>query len=229
MKNNKIIIPVLVMFAIILLGVIGIAVYKARTPSIPNSLESFFGDTSCSWPCWQGITPGVTTNSEALRKLQDSPLVYSIQTQERNGVGGANWFWKNGATQPVKGNLAWWQDGIVSSIGLSASPVIPLEEILKKFGPPEKIGVSSDLIEGPPRQWFVTLFYATKGFAVQYNPDRDENEKNIQILPASPINFVNLFKPTSIEDWILSYGADPNDYNLQDWKGYGNLLELYGQ
>jgi len=54
-----------------------------------------------------------------------------------------------------------------------------------------------------------------------------ENADDIQFSPSDPINSVYLSEPSALED-ELSYlysGDDISD--LRDWKGYGNLLELY--
>lgn len=191
-------------------------------------LKNFFGDGSCSWPCWQGITPGTTSDTEAIQRLNDSPLVLkdSIHVEEpRTGFGDAKWYWKINDKQTLEGNME-WRNEIVLYISLTAHHV-SIGEIINKFGPPEKINVDNCalIVEGPQR-WCTTLYYAKNGFEIHYNRDSSGFGDDIQIMPSDLIDFVSLFKPSTIEDWLLSMGFDLH-LDLRDWKGYGSLLDLY--
>lgn len=194
-----------------------------------TELKNLFGDATCSWPCWEGITPGVTSDNEALENLKDSPLVLnnSIHAEELTaGFGNTKWYWKISDKQPLKGNLE-WRNGIVLFNALTLYPIVSLGEIINRFGPPEKVEVNncSPIVEGP-QKWCVTLYYAKNGFEIHFNPDGSGFGDDIQIAPSDFINFVTLFKPSTIEEWLLSMSFDPHP-DLRDWKGYGNLLDLY--
>lgn len=207
----------------------------ATHPVIPTFLpfstakiENYFGDTFCSWPCWQGISPGVTTSSEALQRLYDSPLVLkgSIQSKENKmGFGTADWSWTiNGTLQgPVLAGDIEWRNGIVWQIALDGDhPAISLGEVINRFGTPEK--VSFDLGDIPEDiVWDGVFFYVKSGFGLYMEWDMADP----QITPSDHIKYVVLFKPTTIEDWISAIGLDIEVLNLQDWKGYGNLGDLY--
>lgn len=199
------------------------------SPLSDTELKNLFGDVTCSWPCWQGITPGIASDNKALQRLNDSPLVLknSIRVEEpTTGFGTAKWYWKFGDKQTLEGNLE-WRNGIVLFNTLKIYPIISLGEIIDRFGPPEKVVVDncSLIVEGPQR-WCTTLYYAKNGFEIHYNRDGSGFGDDIQIMPSDSINFVILFKPSTIEDWRLSMGFDPHP-DLRDWKGYGNLLDLY--
>lgn len=203
------------------------------SPTVPSpsavELENFFGNASCSWPCWQGITPGVTTSSEALQRLNNSSLVLknTIQAEEpKTGFGKVEWHWKIGDKQPILGGDIEWRDGFVWKIALTAYYIISLGEMINKFGPPEKVEVinCTEIVEGP-QYWCATLYYARNGFEIHVNWNRNEN--GMQIMPSDPIDFVLLFKPSTIEEWLSSWGFDPQNHDLRDWKGYGNFYNLY--
>ncbi len=252
MKGNKIKISALVAFVASVSILIGIAMYKihvepllTQTPSARSTiaptptftplsaaeLENFFGDASCSWPCWQGIMPGVTTGSDALQRLQQSTLVSisSIQSEGSiTGFGNAQWHWKIGDKQPLLGGDMEWRGGIVWKIILTSYPIISLGESINRFGPPEKIEVANctEIVEGP-QLWCAVLYYTKNGFEIHISWERSGNVHDVQITPSDPTDFVVLFKPSTIEEWISSYNLDIRSLNLRDWKGYGNLLDLY--
>lgn len=210
----------------------------SRVPPSPTSislsataLENFFGDSSCSWPCWQGITPGITTSSEALLKLHDSPLIlkkYSIQSEGSETENGeASWRWNVDDNQrEERGNIQ-WTNGVVRMMELTAYPVISLGEIINRFGPPEKIDVidCTEIVEGP-RWWCGTLYYAKSGFEIHVSWE-DSAESDVQITPSDLIVFVRMFEPSTLEKWLADMGLNHLYPDLCDWNGYGSLYDLY--
>lgn len=213
-----------------------IRVIVARPPTIPPpseaELENYFGDASCSWPCWQGITPGVTTSDDALQLLQTSPLVSqpTVRSESsKTGFGITYWDWKIGDEQPMLTDNMVWRNGIVHTISLAAFPTFSLGEAIDRFGPPDKIDVidCTEVPEGKYRYLCGTLYYTKSGFEIHIDWQVTWNDMGIQITPSDPISFVFLFKPSTIEEWVASYGGDPQTLNLQGWKGYGNLYDLY--
>jgi len=100
-----------------------------RAPLSDAELENFFGDESCSWPCWQGITPGTTSNADAIQRLNDSSLALKNSVQLEGSAtesGKANWRWKIGNKQPILEDDMEWQDGIVWKIGLTAYSMVSI-------------------------------------------------------------------------------------------------------
>ena len=205
----------------------------SATPTVSPTISAFdvfFGDASCSWPCWQGITPGVTKSSDALQLLQASPVVSKSTVQSKEfspGIGTARWYWEIGNNQ-YDGYME-WQYGIVRVIMLTAYPKLTIGEMINKFGSPEKIFVDdcSQIVEAPPLLC-ASLYYATEGFEINLKWETPENGDDIQFSPSDPIRGVYLFEPSTIEDWLSYWGFNyPQITELKDWKGYGNLLELY--
>lgn len=209
-----------------------------ETPPISASeFEIFFGDDSCSWPCWQGITPGVTTSSDALQLLQASPVVLkstvqSYEYEQKPGSGYARWEWEFGKNQRVLNADMAWQDGIVHNIRLLKAPIVSIGEIIDRFGPPEKVSVF-DCAPTPeqPLEWCASFYYIKRGCQIILNWKMPENADDIQFSPSDPISFVYLSEPSAIEDRLSHSGSvsDSDINDLRDWKGYGNLLELYGR
>ena len=202
---------------------------RARLSAI--ELENYFGNSSCSWPCWQGIIPGSTTGTEALETINQSPLVLenSIKVEgPTTGSGTATWDWKMSDQQPILGGVMEWRDGTIISVDLATYLSISIGQIMQRLGPPEKIHVidCTEVVEGPQRLCAV-LLYAARGFSVHISWERSGDGKEVPITPDDPISGVLMFEPSTIEEWVLSWGGDPQTFALQEWKGYGDLLELY--
>ncbi|MBI5934474.1 MAG: hypothetical protein HY867_12265 [Chloroflexi bacterium] len=230
MKNSKMKFYALVVFLIGVVIFIGMNLATTRPPSA-SELENFFGNESCSWPCWQGITPGVTKSSDALQLLLVSPVVSKSTVQsyeQRPGKGYAHWEWKIGKNQRVLNADMAWQDGIVRSIILYAR-IVSIGEIVDRFGPPEKVSVIIDCATTPeqPQEWCASFYYIKRGYEIRLNWKMPENADDIQFSPSDPISFVYLSEPSALEDKLSYWGSGRDIIDLRDWKGYGNLLELY--
>ena len=203
----------------------------SSVPVLPSAsaFEIFFGDASCSWPCWQGITPGVTKSSDALQLLQVSPVVSqsTVQSEELGlETGTARWYWEIGNNQ-FEGDME-WRHGIVSRIDLFPYPKFSIGEIVSRFGTPEKISVfDCAMTPEQPLEWCASFYYTKRGFEIRLKWKMPENADDVQLSPSDPIRSVYLLGSSTIEDWLSYLGSEPDPIDLRDWKGYGNLLELY--
>jgi len=194
--------------------------------SIKNSL--LVGNNTCVLPCWQGITPGLTTISDALQALENSPLICknSLQFDEPSSSSGrAFWNWKDSVASPGDDYpVLKWEGGIVIRITLFLGTNVSVEEIIAKFGVPEQVS-ASDLGLPEAVEWGVTLYYPSTGFAAQIislsGPDEEE------LNPSDVITYIVLLAPSPIEEMIPSLGRNIENTQIYDWKGYGNVVDLY--
>jgi len=239
MKNKK-----TKIFALILLVVsiiVGLVVYRLRSKTLQSetqvivtlsvkAFENLFGDSSCAWPCWQGIIPGVTTRDEALQILNNSPIIVEISTRSNElaaGFDSINWKWVLDDSETT--GLARSQNGIVYEIQLKTNQSISIGEIINRFGPPEKINIidCTEVPEGEFRYWCGILYYTKKGFSFHSSWAGTWDEQDLKINPSDPIEIIALIKPSTIEEWALFNGLDISSFNLRDWEGYGGLYDLY--
>jgi hypothetical protein len=182
------------------------------------------GASSCSLPCWQGITPGITTSNDALQILQKSTLIAKKSVTSSNpqdDFGGATWKWRTEDSQ-LDARL-WWRDGVIREVILPTSDIVT-DEIINRFGVPEMVYV---IPIGTPEdwEWGVTLYYPANGFQVQIN---GLFGLGASLKPSDMVTFITLFEPSTINERILFEGFDYAGLNPQlDWKGYGSISELY--
>lgn len=237
MKSNKTMVFVLIISLASVFTLVGIAMYRTTSDGmLPDvTLDSLLGSSSCSWPCWQGITPGVTTSGDALQRLKDSPFILTDPVQvggSNTGFGSADWSWRlEEKWQADQGKIEWRNSTVYMILLNPYHQKVSIGQIINKFGPPEKIDIvdCTEVLEDKYRYFCAILFYAKNGFDVSVTWEGTWNSDDFQITPSDPIVFIALFKPSTIEEWISSWGLDPQSYKLQDWKGYGNLLDLYNQ
>lgn len=210
----------------------------AFEPFSATAVNNFFGDLSCTWPCWQGITPGLTTSREAIQKLNVSPRVIELpplmdQVDKLNMEWDTKgWDWKLDNGQSISVHVS-WKDWVVDSISLSIYPNLhemPLEKVINRFGPPEKF-----IFKVCPVDFSVlipmcaTLYYPKRGFEINLFW-LEKNLEDAQIAPSDRIDNVLFFKPSTIQERLADQIIDDiQEADLHDWKGYGNFIKLYGR
>ncbi|MBL8153865.1 MAG: hypothetical protein JNM70_06740 [Anaerolineae bacterium] len=154
---------------LILPGLLLLVLLAAACTPAPNLRnEKFLKDSSliessedCEAPCWRGITPGVTTWSDALTILEDAPDLENPETQtvENSPVVGAQW-------KPVDGDPCCQmvsEDGeVVSSLFIQLAPNQTMSQLIEAQGEPTYVLGTP----GTDDQAILNLFYPDKGMVV---------------------------------------------------------------
>jgi hypothetical protein len=229
MKKNRIswvkrIILILLLVLTVLATSIGI--YQRRVKLVMKGY--LFGNhPTCHLPCWNNITPGVTTKDQALNTLTSDPYIEkgSVNVVGTDVSGGCEWNWRMHGNSFIYISPGLnWRNGVVQEITLGTPYNLTVQEIFGKFGPPETIDIGPG---GIPEGWYwiVDMFYAPSG--IQVKAYTSENSSLIE--PFTEIGGIYLFSPTSNKDRISKYfsGISSEELNLNAWKGYGDLMKLY--
>lgn len=218
--------------------------YKAQTnptpfptpiqPQTPSALvaltisESIFGNDFCSIPCWEGITPGLTTKDQALSILRTSNLIKEGSVKSRDisaDPGGVSWDWEGSVMSGQDYPYLSWHEGIVDNICIYPA-YRTVDEFINRFGPPEKVEVQEELavpdLELPYYMW---LYYPQRGFELLIIDI--PNDAEAQLRPSDFIATIVLHPPSTFEEYMSSFGFDASSLNFPNWNGYGNFHDLY--
>lgn len=189
--------------------------------------KSIITGVPCAPPCWQGIVPGVTSSHQALEILKKSPYIENGTIKQAGSIfsGGCTWFYRSpsGRIQPGLN----WQNGIVDTIQMGLTFELTVQEAIEKFGYPEAVSVVEG---GEPEHWYwiVILYYPSRG--VELKAYTTEFSKFIK--PTTEVGSVLLFSPVTLEKRINEINEGQSSLfqmnNYLDWKGYGDVAELYG-
>jgi hypothetical protein len=148
-----------------LLAVLLVAAACSSPPELRNA--QFLDDISltnnepCQAPCWHGITPGVTTWSDAITILQDDGTLSDVTTEanEESGEIAATFQKANG----VACCLIYTKDGeFVDQILLQLAPINLLGDVIENFGEPSFFSGT----EVSPEQAAAALFYPDQQLVV---------------------------------------------------------------
>ncbi len=195
----------------------------------PQASPNIFENPVCEPPCWEHITPGITTKEEAsivLSKLSEEQVTVDLQMEE---VDNEIRF----SSTDIDGSVV-LTNNKVSLIILSPKVDITLQNAIELLGEPESV-----LVYQGGEYIGVTFFKPQAGIAYSYtswgqkrtpawapSPDWLWSE----IRPNAEINFVTFFVLGQYEPvlgyGILSFhGLNPEEtlQQLCPWDGYGSI------
>ena len=207
----------------LLIVITGYSVFQnqsTRTSTVNSEwVTRFFKETDCSLPCWEGITPGVTTIHEAAELLAsnslfdllygpklrfEDPTQYEIvwKTKQQKTEGGQ-------ARSLGTGDLVWWLN-----LGFTGEgPTITLEDIVTNFGEPDSL-----IIEEDRGLCIGKFFYEKEAMVINFqhrcklkmSVNKNEEVESIWLFPTGISSFPEI---KYFQSNILQY--------LLEWNGYG--------
>ena len=198
-------------------------------PPLDTSLLS---GEPCEPPCWQGLTPGQSTEEDVVEFMRATRFVdtrsvrrgsYTRLTRGGEEVAGVTIHWRSsGGLGPC--NYFSIEEGVLKYITICPYPGVTLGRLIDRYGPPEKY-IASRPISG--RLYYdVTLFYPTHGFTVDLV--RPYEDGTLQ--PENSVSDVWYFRAAPLERFLqlsyeAGYGGPPAKELevLRDWPGYGPI------
>ena len=190
-----------------------------------SSQTNIFEHPSCSPPCWEGITPGLTTKEEALSILSklnmiDQPIVDPNQAF----INFDDAFHFTFYHDINRLGFIYIFDDKVSTIAFDNKLNTKLQQAIKLFGNPKSI-----LVEHAGEYDAATLLNPEKGIIYGYRFHLDETSI---VGPDAALDSVAFFDPKQyqlmLSSGFLSYGdldGDETIKNMRPWKGYGSVYQ----
>ncbi len=117
----------------------------------------------CTYPCWWGITPGVTTWEEAdriLSPIASKKLAFTVE----NGM--KKYYLELEVSQNIIVEIYVQDKGLVDVIRIGGN--YSMVDFLQSYGGPKEIWVSSDGIVPGPSDFRIAFFYPEKGIMAAY-------------------------------------------------------------
>jgi len=200
---------------------------RGAPPPVDTSLLT---GEPCEPPCWQGLTPGVSTEEEVREFVRTSELVDQSElyirerTEDTGEVVGVSVHWWSRANTPRVptqfGNNVITRDGVVEEITVFLDSDVTLADLLERYGEPHRWSVTWVSIEMPDLD--VTLYYPNHGFRAQLILPADDR----LLRPESIVHLVRYHVVVPPENF-LELGPEAGYFNayeadsLRDWEGYG--------
>ncbi|MFO3795958.1 MAG: hypothetical protein ACK8QZ_01560 [Anaerolineales bacterium] len=184
-------------------------------PSVSSTLAigdgGLLSGEPCSPPCFLGIEPGKTAETEVPMLLTQAGLSDACEYRHYFDKITDNWIHGWYCQQIIDIEIS--QDGIVNSIRFELPSPVPLQSIIARYGQPDAIMVlNSGLPDYPALQadiWYERL-------RMLLFPKGEQRSFTYSIQPTTLIHIIRYESPDSLQDY-LAYFADKS----QPWRGYG--------
>ncbi len=182
---------------------------KCEVPSVYESADSA-ADQDCPGFCWEGIVPGITTRSEAVRILQNSRWIEpgSLVINNPDNNGGATWQWCgfHEGTSSIT-----WRD-TVEFISLTLNQWLEVGDFRAVYGDPEALRVWDGGFPESP-SWSAAFYYPGQGLVLYTAID----PLNPYLAPTTQVIRVEYFSPGIMESYARSlYRGQPNSSSSID-------------
>jgi len=185
----------------------------------------------CEPPCWQGLTPGESTEEDVAEFMRTTRFVdartvrrssYTRVTRGGEEVAGVIVHWCGSSGLGTCSDFS-IEEGVLKYIRMWPYPGVTLGGLIDRYGPPEKYRA---ILQGFERRWVdVTLFYPTHGFTTYLVLDYDDATPQ----PQTRVTSVWYLRAAPLERFLeLRYEAGSGGPTpgkllelLRDWQGYG--------
>ena len=229
MKTNTKLTKLILIILLIPFVLVSCGYYRRPKCARWNRCYSCFVDNmKCEAPCWQGITPGLTTRAEANEILENLDFIESYIYTEKSTLPFNGRYIIRDKQEAWMGFLYLLEDKVVymSFFGeLSAT----FGEAEEQIAPAQKVLLFSHYLQGTTIEVYnfdQGVVYGTAGMYGSFRNDRLE--------PNTTINTLDFFDYEMISELIEENFFTDRKFqsgnfmdNLQDWQGYGELLDLY--
>jgi hypothetical protein len=180
----------------------------------------------CKPPCWEGVTPGLTTAKEAVEIFQQSPLMYDAKLYKPDltsvPLTYVIWKWVGDAQIPrgEHGGEAYYnslQDPqIVYKIIPYLKTEFKLQEVIKAYGEPEYVIATAQAnLHGYGYSYYFSVIYLSLGFSLSV-----EGSVELAVSDNLRLTRVEFFTPT-VEGFALAHKAlQPQPKLFVRWQGF---------
>jgi hypothetical protein len=187
----------------------------------PAWVARMLGNPVCLAPCWENITPGVTTRDELSQLLDQNPNFSDIKASE--GVPyGPVLMWCVGEPPCGNGDLsafsAFDNKGIVQELYLGPGTTLYLKDFIPRYGPPEKVAFS-DPVSGPGYV-VVDLLYPKSGLVLEFSPKNKGSLTSPSINFSQDLDVVRIIFTVPGLDYYYSNNVIAKPLEIYYWKGY---------
>ncbi|NPV87860.1 MAG: hypothetical protein HPY45_17820 [Anaerolineae bacterium] len=197
-----------------------------------NWIDKWLKEPICQPPCWEHITPGVTTDNEISQILKNSVDVLEVKGAEiNNGKLCISWNMigcQDGATAGVACTRPNWIDNqeiatIKINLACGGASVL-LEDIINSYGQPDYLWPEFSEIRGCSAK----ILYLKQGMVLTaFGKSRGEKMKITKYWKIPEMTLFNAgsdLQTTLDSLYWLGISGISNAKNVSYWKGYGEYL-----
>ncbi|MGD8457363.1 MAG: hypothetical protein PVF83_13360 [Anaerolineales bacterium] len=172
------------------------------------------GSETCQPPCWNDITPGKTTLSEA-------KMIFWQMKMDGLGIlhdtSNGDYTWENTKTSPCHQNvyLSTDDNGIVEEISFYLVTEPTLKELIDLLGEPAGMKFG----EMDESEWYIYLYYPERALIFLAG-----GSGAIKISSRTYVGHATFLPKVDIQEFFDRYLWEDQYHQYQEWRGYGPVF-----
>lgn len=175
--------------------------------SLPNNWDGgFFSETPCQAPCFAGIIPGTSTETEVMNLIQEDNYFQNCHLEDRPNQG--RWISCKGLIININKD-----NGIADGIGFITLSTFTLADVVAKYGEPLTVWLAVLGTPEAPEYSMIVLFEDKK---IRVDLESQELSTETYLLEPS-VKITNIVYYSEENSGLTAY--------LQPWHGYGEYIE----
>jgi hypothetical protein len=183
--------------------IITVGCSQIHTPAENNNVD-LLSDKTCDKPCVLGLTPGLTTQSEAWAIVNNNTLLSDCEGHDLRAQGGVQWIDCNSKSFNIV-----FSDNTVNWISIALSS-LSVNQLIQIYGPPDALSIFISSRPDKPYRSQATLVY--NKIQVQVTMVEESGNK-YEVTPSTQVEAITF----NSEKEQASVAATV----LGSWKGYG--------
>lgn len=203
-------------------GLLGLTVaLLGCNPFVPAD-TSLISGTPCAPPCWQNLTPGVSTQADVEQFVNNDLLPGEQKTLIIPDPSDSRkiFTWLSARSRVPRWIVV--MDDRVTLIDFVPDFSLDMGTVVEHFGPPELLDARSSRFDGAYEE--IWLYYPQKGLVFWCDLDMDEISDKIE--PGMKVDRVKYFEPGDLANYLIKgegwtrNGLDLLMRRLKPWPGF---------
>lgn len=180
--------------------------------------------TPCRPPCWEGIIPGQTTATEAIKLLQNNSFISNVRginiTPPSKDFGNIFWDWKD--QNKGSGDLVYNPEApikIINFIALDYNVSFKLTEVMQVYGEPSHVQATATINPDFSYSYDIKVVYLSQGFALRTSVTSKNASNKPTLNETTTLERLDFFIK-GIDGFAESYKRPPLKTYLVPWQGF---------
>ena len=174
----------------------GILPNSVTNTSVSPDYNRWLRKQPCTAPCWEGITPGITTYKQAQLLLDQNNFFTNVELKLPTEI---TWDWRG--TRRYSGSArfdAWSAKPVIHSISIGSPESFKIKDVIAAFGYPSHVSVAAEpgIDIGDGIVYSMYAYYVPYGFYLFLGGTGDAIFIKPAVSPETLVGNVNFFVPS---------------------------------
>lgn len=197
-------------------------IFLVSCSSHPVKVQETEEKPVCTAPCWENITPGITTRDDLTQMLHNRQDIFDMEFGSNSIPWGETISWCQGGTGcgsigSMKAFSAFDENGIVQEVYIYSGGLKKLKDFKMEYGDPKQL-IFSDYPSPDTAFASIDLLYPDIGLGITIVGENKGTFTSPQMSVQEDSDIVNVYYTTPGLDYYFSHNVERNPIQLCNGK-----------